>query len=228
MGDPVRSLEAIPLFAELSAPERERLGRVLEERIFQRDRQIEQEGGSWNGLHIVKSGRVKLGKRSMGRELTMAIVEPGEPLNIAPLFGGGANVFGAHALTRVSTYYLPAAVTRAFVSEHPAVQKALLRALNMRIRKLASLASEVSFTGVDARLAAWLLAEARDKGIQTERGIAIKRELSTRDLASLMGTVRRVISRALAELRCQEIVEVTRNRIVILDQDKLRARVQEH
>lgn len=228
MSDPVCSVEAIPLFVELSAPERERLGRVLAERTFQRDRQIEQEGGSWDGLHIVKSGRVKLGKRSMGRELTMAIVEAGEPLNIAPLFGGGANVFGAHALTRVSTYYLPAAVARAFVSGHAAVQKALLRTLNMRIRKLASLASEMSFTAVDARLAAWLLAEARDRGIRTERGIAVKRELSTRDLASLMGTVRRVISREIAELRCQGIVEVTRDRIVILDRERLRARVREH
>lgn len=223
MGDSIGSLQAIPLFAELGAPELERLDRLIEERTFERNQVINQEDRSWEGLYVVKSGKVKLSKKSMGRELTVAILESGEPLNISPLFEGGPNVFTAQALGRVSTYYLAEREVRAFVSDHPPVQKALLRALNRRIRQLASLATELSFTGVSARLASWLLEQSRAKGIRTGRGIGIKRDLSLREMGSLLGTVGRVLSRSLAELRRDGIVAVTPDEIIILDQERLKA-----
>lgn len=227
MSEPAHALAAIPLFAGLAAPELERLAGLVEQRTFERDQEINREGGPWEGLYIVRSGRVKLSKRATGRELTIAIMEPGQPLNIAALFEGGPNVFQTEAMGRVSCYYLPAEAARAFVSDHPAVQSALLRALNLRIRRLASLASEVSFTGVSGRLAAWVLEEARRKGVRTERGLAVRRDLSMRELASLLGTVRRVLSRAVAELRRDGAIEVTPEWIVIRDPKRLRARTGE-
>lgn len=230
MGDSIRSLKAIPLFAELTVPELERLSRLIEERTFEKNQVINQEDGPWEGLYIVKSGKVKVSKKAskkaIGRELIVTILEAGEPLNIAPLFEGGENVFTTQALGRVSVYYLSETNARAFVSDHPTVQKALLRALNMRVRQLASLASEVSFTGVNARLASWMLEQSRAKGIRTGRGIGIKRDLSLRELGSLMGTVGRVLSRSLAELRQDGVIEVTPDQIVILDQERLKAIAQ--
>ncbi len=226
MGGRIRALKAIPLFAGLTAPELERLSRIIEERTFEKNQVINREDMPWEGLYIVKSGRVKLGKRSMGRELTVTILEAGEPLTFAPLFEGGTNVFTTQALGRVSAYYLAERDARAFVSDHPPVQRALLRTLNRRLRHLVALASEVSFTGVNARLASWILEQSRTKGIRTGRGIAIKRDLSLRELGSLMGTVRRVLSRSLAELKQDGVIEVTPDRIVILDQERLKAIAQ--
>lgn len=222
MGDSIRSLQSIGLFDELASPELERLHRLVEERVFGRNQVICREGDPWEGLSIVQSGRVKLSKSSMGRELTLAIVESGEPLNISPLFEGGPNVFTAQALGKVRVYYLAASDAQAFVSEHPRLQKALLGALNRRVRDLASLASELAFTDVSTRLAGWLLEQARKEGIRTRRGIGVKRDLSLRELGSLMGTVGRVLSRSLAELRQEGVIDVTPDHFVILDQQRLR------
>lgn len=230
MSELLRSLRAIPLFAELTVPELESLSRLVEERTFEKNHIINHEDKPWEGCYIIKSGRVKLskkaGKQSMGRELIIGILEPGEPLNIAPLFEGGANVFTTQALGRVTTYYLSETDARSFVSDHPPVQKALLRALNMRVRRLASLACEMSFTGVDARLASWILEQSRARGFRTGRGIGVKRELSLRELGALMGTVGRVLSRSLAELRRDGIIEVAPDQIIVLDEEKLRAVAQ--
>lgn len=227
MSEPARALAAIPLFASLGAPALERLGRVIERRAFERGQEINREGGPWEGLYIVTAGKVKLSKRALGRELTIAIMEPGQPLNIAPLFEGGPNVFQTEAMGRVTCYYLPVDAARAFVADHPEVQSALLRALNLRIRRLAALASDVSFTGVTGRLAAWVQDEARRRGVRTERGLAVRRDLSMRELASLLGTVRRVLSRSVAELRREGAIEVTPDWIVVRDADRLRARAGE-
>lgn len=227
MDDPIRSLQAVPLFAELTAAELRQLRNRLEERSFAANGIISREGEAWDGLYVVKSGRVKLSKGSMGRELTMAIMESGEPLNIAPLFEGGANVFTAQALGRASLYHLAPPDAQALVSKHPRVQKALLRILNRRLRHLAALASELAFTGVSARLASWMLAQSRAAGVRTPRGVGIKRELSLKELGSLMGTVGRVLSRSLAELRRSGAIDVTPDQIVIVDREKLRAIARE-
>lgn len=221
-----RSLQAMPLFAELTAQELEGLCEILEERTFEKNQVIDREDEPWEGLYVIRSGRAKLSKGSMGRDLTVTILEPGEPLNITPLFEGGSNVFTTQALGAVSTYYLSEPDARAFVSDHPPVQKALLHALNRRIRLLVTLASELSFTRVSARLASWLLKESEDRGIRTGRGIEIKRDLRLRELASLLGTVRRVLSRSLAELQQDGAIEVASDHIIIVDQERLRARVQ--
>lgn len=223
MGESTRLLRAIPLFAELAAPELKRLGGLLEERAFETNQVISREDGLWEGLYIVRSGKVKLSKRSMERELTMAIMEPGEPLNISALFEGGPNLFTAQAMGPVSVYYLSERHARAFVFDHAPVQKAMLRILNRRVCQLASLAGELSFKEVSARLASWLLAESRERGIPRERGIEIRRDLSLKELAALMGTVRRVLSRSLAELRQGGAIEVASDRIVVLDRERLRA-----
>lgn len=226
MGDCLRSLQAIPLFAELTAQELEGLCELLEERTFDKNQVINREDGPWEGLYVIRSGKVKLSKRSMGRELTVTILEFGEPLTFVPLFEGGTNVFTTQALGRVTTYYLSETDARSFVLDHPPVQKVLLRTLNRRIRHLASLATELSFTGVSARLASWMLEQSRDRGIRTGRGIGIKRDVSLKELGSLMGTVGRVLSRSLAELRQEGVIEVTSDQIVILDQERLKAIAQ--
>lgn len=230
MGESIRSLQAVPLFAELTTPELERLSQLIEEKTFEKNQVINREGAPWEGLYIVKSGKVKLsnkaGEGSAGRELTIAILESGAPLNFSPLFEGGSNVFTTQALGRVTAYYLAENDARQFVSDHPSVQKALLSALNMRLRQLVSLASEVSFTRVNARLASWILEQSRTKGIRTGRGIGINRDLSLREMGSLMGTVGRVLSRSLAEMRHDGVIEVIPDQIVILDQERLRAIAQ--
>lgn len=226
MGDAPGPLRPIGLFAELSAPEALRLREVVQERDYGGGTVISQEGEAWDGLYIVKSGRVKLSKALMGRELTMAIMGPGELLDIGPLFEGGRNVFTARTLRRVCVHYLSARDARAFVTDHPRVQLILLRALNRRIRHLASLASELAFTGVSARVASWVLEQSRARGVRTRRGIAVKRDLSLKELGFLVGTVGRVVSRCLAELRHSGIIEATPDEIVIVNEPRLKAIAQ--
>ncbi len=200
MRDIGRSLQALPLFAQLTAPELDDLGDLLEERTFDKHEVITREGALWDALYVVTSGKVKLTKdvsaRSAARQLTIAVLGPGDPLNMAPLFEGDRNVFTAEALTRATLYCLEGPRARAFVCGHPPLQKALLRALNQELRRLVSLASRLAFTGVTSRLAFWMCEQTQAHGIRTGAGTAIRRDLTLNDMASLVGTARRVVSSA--------------------------------
>jgi len=227
MRDAVRSLQALPLFAQLTVPELDELGDLLEERSFDRHEVITREGALWDALYVVTSGKVKLTKdvsaRSAARQLTIAVLGPGDPLNMAPLFEGDRNVFTAEALTRATLYCLEGSRARAFVCGHPPLQKALLRALNQELRRLVSLASRLAFTGVTSRLAFWMCEQTQAHGVRTGEGTAIRRDLTLNDMASLVGTARRVISRSLTDLQQDGVIEMRPTEIVILNEKKLEA-----
>ncbi|MCC7416974.1 MAG: Crp/Fnr family transcriptional regulator [Acidobacteria bacterium] len=221
----MRSLRALPLFADLAASELEELSGLVEERTFDAHQAITREGRLWEGLYVVKSGKVKMTRRigvqQAGRELTIAVLGPGDPVNMTALFEGDRNVFTTEALTPAALWVLPGARARAFVSRHPAMQRALLRALNWELRRLVSLASRLAFSGVTARLAFSVFEQTRLTGVRTDRGVAIRRDLTLNDLASLVGTTRRVISKSLSELRHDGVIAVEPSRLVVLDEDRL-------
>lgn len=227
MRESIRSLQTLPLFAQLTVPELEQLLGILEERTFDKHQVITREGTPWDALYVVKSGKVKLTRsvsaRPIGRELTIAVLEAGDPLNMTPLFEGDRNVFTTETLTRATLYYFAGPDARAFVSSHPSVQKTLLRALNLELRRLVSLASRLAFTGVTARLALWIFEQTQAKGIRTDKGMAIRRNLTLNDLASLVGTVRRVISKSLTDLQHDGVIAVVPTQIVVLNEKKLEA-----
>ena len=227
MRESICSLQALPLFAQLTVPELEELRGIVDERTFDKHQVITREGTWWDALYIVKSGKVKLTRsvsaRSTGRELTIAVLESGDPVNMTPLFEGDRNVFTTEALTRATLYYLAGSDARAFVSRHPSMHKTLLRALNLELRRLVSLASRLAFTGVTARLAHWIFEQALANRIPTDKGIAIRRDLTLNELASLVGTTRRVISKSLTDLQHDCVIEVMPTQITILNEKKLEA-----
>ena len=223
----IRSLQALPLFAQLTVPELEQLHGILDERTFDKHQVITREGTRWDALYVVKSGKVKLTRsvsaQSTGRELTIAVLEPGDPVNMTPLFEGDRNVFTTEALTRATLYYLAGSDARAFVAGHPSMHKTLLRALNLELRRLVSLASRLAFTSVTARLAFWMLEQTQGNRTPTDKGIAIRRDLTLNELASLVGTTRRVISKSLTDLQHDGVIEVGPTQIVVLNEKKLEA-----
>lgn len=227
MCESIRSLQVLSLFAQLTVPELEELLGILEERTFDKHQVITCEGTPWDGLYVVKSGKVKLTRRvsarSTGRELTIAVLESGDPVNMTPLFEGDRNVFTTEALTRATLYYLAGPHARAFVSGHPSMQKTLLRALDLELRRLVSLASRLAFAGVTARLALWIFEQTQANGIRTDKGIAIRRDLTLNELASLVGTTRRVISKSLTDLQHDGVIAVVPTEIVVLNEEKLAA-----
>ncbi len=227
MRESIRSLQALPLFAQLTVRELEELHGILEERTFDKHQVITREGTPWDALYVVKSGKVKLTRRvsarSAGRELIIAVLESGDPVNMTPLFEGDRDIFTTEALTRATLYHLAGSQARAFVSKHPSMQKMLLRALNLELRRLVSLASRLAFTGVTARLALWIFEQTQVNGICMDKGIAIRRDLTLNELAALVGTVRRVISKSLTDLQHDGVIEVAPTQFVVLNEDKLAA-----
>ena len=74
---------------------------------------------------------------------------------------------------------------------------------------------------MDQRLAGLLLDEARSHGKSTEKGIAFDLAWTNQQIASRIGTVREVVSRALGRLQQNELILVEGRTILIPDETAL-------
>jgi len=216
---PKQILKAVPLFAALDDTELDSLAARSGMRSFENGQLLFSEGESCKGLYIVVSGRVRIFKTSInGREQVLAVEGPGASVAELPVFdGGNYPASGSSAAERTEVLFVSRADLRAICLEHPEVSLKLLQVVGARLRRLVGIIEELSFTTVRHRLISWLLRQAK------EHGNVFTLAANHQELAAQIGTVRELVSRNLARLQAQSLIEMNGREITILDQDGLEA-----
>jgi CRP/FNR family transcriptional regulator len=83
---------------------------------------------------------------------------------------------------------------------NPEVALTALKLMAQRLRGHADLVDALALQQVGQRLARFLLEQCRDHGSRTRTGLEVDLTLSNEELASRIGSVREVVSRAMARL----------------------------
>lgn len=206
-------LRHVPFFAGLSDRELERIQPLVREQSYPREEMILLEGDPCRALYFVKSGRVKVFKTSAeGREQVLTIAKPGDTFNEVPVFDGEANPASAEALDPTTLYLLSATDMRRAMLEIPAVSANVIRILANRLRQLVGLVEDLSFRHVTGRVAKILLQ-------QLDREDSSR--LTQQQMATMAGTAREMVGRALKGLEQAGAIRVDRGRIAIVDRAAL-------
>jgi CRP/FNR family transcriptional regulator, dissimilatory nitrate respiration regulator len=172
------------------------------------------EGDRAQGLYMVIQGRVKVFKMSpKGREQTLMIMGPGEPVGEVAVLSGEAYPASAETLEPSETLYIPREAFLDLVTREPEVAMRLLSALSARLRSFASLIEDLSLRDVSERLAAYLLSLATEGS--PEQTIDLK--VSKTQLSATVGTVPETLSRAFQQLSRAGAAETSGRRVHIKD-----------
>jgi CRP/FNR family transcriptional regulator len=211
-------IRAIPYFETLGDAAADRLaGRVSLRRYGVREIVVAEDEPS-AGLYYLRSGKARIYRTGPeGREQTLRLIVPGDTFGEVPVFDGKANPSTVEAIEPSAVLVVPADVLLGVVETNPAVAMYLLRHFASRMRSFTHLIQQISTQTVQSRLARYLYQLAREEGVATPEGIVVPREITQQDLASLLGSVREVISRSLHVMAEDGIVEVRRSDIVIRD-----------
>lgn len=186
---------------------------------------IFREGEPCRGLYLAASCRIKLSLSAPdGYRQTIAILEPGDLFEITPLFGTESHLTTAQALETGLIWFLPRDEVLNLAQAYPEFAIALVRDAFAKTRLLVGLIEGLTMRNVITRLAGLLLQYAQDKGIFTPNGIRVSLDLSQRELASLLGTGREVVSRSLNRLKREGLIRVAYPEVLILDLPGLRRR----
>ena len=167
-----------------------------------------------SGLYVVLTGRVKVFKSSpRGRRQTLMIMGPGDPIGEVAALSGGTYPAGAETLEASELLYIPRQAFLDVVAREPEVAMRLLAALSSRLRAFASLIEDLSLRDVSERLAAYLLALAR----QSPEEQAMRLDVTKAELAAAVGTVPETLSRAFQQLSRSGAVQTSGRTVEILD-----------
>ncbi|NLC71138.1 MAG: Crp/Fnr family transcriptional regulator [Desulfuromonadaceae bacterium] len=199
------TIAAIPLFEGLFPQQNETLARIARKMTFCREERIFSEGDDGRGLHVVVSGRVKIFKLSpSGKEQILHIFGPGDPFGEIALFSGRTYPAHAEAHSDCQVLFFPRREFAECIAADPSLAINMLAVLSQRLRKFAQLIEDLSLKEVPGRLAAYLLFLSRREGGSGK----VTLEVTKGQLAGLLGTIPETLSRILAKMSRQGLIEV--------------------
>lgn len=196
----------------------EALAGRLHDRVLERRQLILDPDSRGDRIYLVKTGAVRVYQISAdGRELTTAILRPGQLLGTAALASVSQQAGFAVAL-EPQTCVCDATGEEflRMMSAHPMLAAKVMVALARQALRLEQQLEQLAFQEVPVRLAQALVQLAEDNGGQLPSG------LTHEAIAKLISSTRETVSKTLGQFAEDDLVELGYRRIRVLDWPRLR------
>jgi CRP/FNR family transcriptional regulator len=215
-------LKQTPYFSSLSLTEiREFVPRVLE-RHYRAGEVIFRKGDRSEGLCVVLSGQVRTETTSEeGREQILKAFGPGRTFGDIPAFDDEPQPATAIAVSDSTVALLPQADVFDLIRHHPDVGIDIIRLFASRLRAYKVMIEDLSLRDVVSRVARLLRDRALGETTLVEDSASLSLRYTQNEVAAMVGSVREVVQRALKTLEHAGLIQMTRERIRILDVDAL-------
>lgn len=211
-------ISAIPLFDGLPPDQLEALAEIGLSKHFNKGQIIFSEGDEADGFYVVVEGTVKIFKLSVeGKEHILHIFEPGEPFGEVPVFAGEHFPAHAEAIAKSRLLFFPRDAFIDLIKQVPSLALNMLATLSARLRQFTVKIEHLSLKEVPGRLADYLLYLSDEEGGEG----SVDLNISKQQLASLLGTIPETLSRILARMTKQGLIEMDGRHITIKDRPAL-------
>jgi len=231
-----QALRHISLFNGLSDSALARVADAAIRRTYTPGEIIIIEGDPCQAAYFVAQGQVRIYRLSPGgREQVLVQLGPGQAFNTVPPFKPhGVNHANVEALTPVTLYAIPCNNLHRLVGQCPEMALALLRDFAGRLDHLANLVEDLSLRTVRGRLARFLLEHAPTARLSspksdlsgTAEADAVTQRWTQEEIAVHLGTVRDMVGRTLRAFADAGLIQMDRQRLVLLDREGLEAEAQ--
>jgi CRP/FNR family transcriptional regulator len=168
---------------------------------YPRKTAIFDQGDPTRLIYFLKRGTVRLARLTEdGREVTVAILGPGDLFGEETLFEPGPRSTVAIALDDVLVCMVRADDLFAMISADPALALGVARILSARVGALETTMEDLAYAKVGERLMHLFRRLADEHGAREARGTRLAIRLTHADLASLVGSTRETVSAEIATL----------------------------
>jgi CRP/FNR family transcriptional regulator len=207
----LETLRGVPFLHELPESTLTEIAGRCVEKVHMRGDVIFLEGDQPLGLLVVREGAVKIYKTGDGgREQILEIEGPGRAVAELPLFDGRPYPAACAAVHDSVLLMVRPRDFHELLERHPDVTRAVIGSLAYRLRRMVMLVQELSLRDVRQRLLALFQELAAD-------GRSFELDLSPQELAARIGTVREIVSRTLAKLAQEGVIQVEGKTVTLLD-----------
>jgi CRP/FNR family transcriptional regulator len=219
----IEALRRTPLFGCLTETELADIAQRAVELHFKKGEMLFLSGEEAKGLFVVSSGKIRVFQQNPdGREQVMHVNAPGSVLADVSVFDDGPYPATAIAELDADVLLINKLHMHQFCSKYPSLALTALRLLASRVRTHAHLVKALSFHDVGHRLASFLVTEGQSAGGSAEGQVVFRLLLSNQEIATRIGSVRDVVSRAFARLKHDGLIDMKGRVLTIPDLRALR------
>jgi CRP/FNR family transcriptional regulator, carbon monoxide oxidation system transcription regulator len=209
-------LSSINLLTELAKPENRDFLAEFTEINYSKNSLVYSPGHDRDLVFIVKQGRLRLYLAVEDKDFSLAILEPGD-------------IYATHTRAHVETLedvtlmVMPTTKLHSYMATHPALSKTIIRILGELLKQSFSIIDSLVFKDIKQRLTDFFLYEAGHNGTKDASGTTIKLDLTTTQLAAIIGSSRQTVSTIVGAMLKDGVLEKKhRNIYVIPNIDLLR------
>jgi CRP/FNR family transcriptional regulator len=218
----VELLRRSPLFAGLRDEDLKRIRAIANSRRVGKREILFSDGEEAKGFYVILSGKIKLYKISPeGKEQILHVVSAPDAFAEAALFLEGSYPAFAEALIDSQLLFFPKRDFIQLIERNPKLSINMIVSLSHFLRKFASLIEELSLKEVSSRIAKYLIDLSMKLSKEGKSPKEVELDLSKTQLASKLGTISETLSRTLAKMKAKGMIDVKKNRILILNREAL-------
>ncbi|MFC2073450.1 Crp/Fnr family transcriptional regulator, partial [Campylobacterota bacterium] len=169
---------------------------------------------------FVLDGRIKVSQVSLkdAKEQTLKILTRGDMYDVITLLDNKIHDNLLHALDTVTIIVFPLDVVKGWMHKDPDFNKLLFPYIAKQFRDIEELALDLSFYDTSTRL---LKLISKNINSENKSKLNLIHDLPHEEIASLIGTVRKVLNRHIQTLKHDGIIEVNHKNIKLKDTQKL-------
>lgn len=185
---------------------------------------IFREGDPALTFLAIVEGRVKVFKAAPGgKEIILEIFGSGEQLGTVAVYESRDLPASALALEDTECLAIDRTEFFALLEQHPAVVRALLSGLTLRLVELTRRLAELTAGRVEARFARLFLKLATEIGKPDRGGVFVAMPLTRQELADLTGTTIETAIRTMSRWQKDDVLRTEKDGFVIVDRASLQA-----
>jgi len=206
-------LNTIALFAGLTDVEMKAVSSTVVTRKFPKNTLVICEGDSSDSLYVVLSGKVKVFLSDEdGKEVTLNMQGEGEYFGELAILDEAPRSASVMTVEETKLAVLSKLAFDKCMEQHPSIALTVMRGMARRLRDLTENVRSLALMDVYGRVARLLLEMSEDAGGQQ----VISQRLTQRDIASMVGASREMVSRILRDLSIGGYISI-KNKIITIE-----------
>lgn len=217
----------VSLFSDMNKEELEKITQICVERNFEKGKTIFYEQDEGSSFYLILSGKVKIVMMSSdGREHTLGVLNEKDFFGEVSMLDGSPRSATAIALSDVKTVTINRDDFHVILKANPEMVIKIMYVLCKRLRQADKHVESLAFLTATGRVSRTINNLFDDIGVTENGRLVINHNMTRQDFANIAGTSRETLTRVLMDFNEEGILEVDRNRIVILDRKELQRRIQ--
>lgn len=177
-------------------------------------------------VYFLTEGRVKIGNYgNSGKEITKAILNPGEIFGELSLIGQTERRDFAYAMEKTSCCVLSVEDMKMLMKDHGALNLFMMKIMGSRVLQMEQRLESLVFKDSRTRIIEFLLELATKRGQRVGYEVVVRKFITHQEIANITATSRQTVTTLLNELRKKNLLTFDRRRLLIRDLEALRQEI---